>query len=436
MIYALLVVACLLTIASFLLNRRDYIAPSFVFCAVFTFAIAWAAAFADSWNFELHANTFWVIAGGMTEYVVVSAVVQSFSGAVYGKRRVRTKQQLKYIYIPTWKKLIAIFVEVAAILGTVLGIVRIMSASLSNAMVAITQYRDAGLFFGKTMEALPWWVGILRLMATAMGYWFMYVYINNMLVKKHDILTLIVVVLAIFTTLTTGARGDMLFMLVSAVAVFVVLSNKKTGFRKAIKIKTVLLLLAGGIAVLFTLKWSAELIGRTVDFNIADYIAIYCGAEIMNLDIFLQEYHMPTSIWGGQTFINIVPTMGQLLGFNTKGYSLILPFRSSNGYELGNVYTTFYPYIYDFGYMGVVVLVGLMALFTQWNYECVKRVEIDKAPPMSILVFEYIIGAVFFSFFSNKFYEYVANETFLRLIIIWVFMNYFHRKVRIKQPSR
>lgn len=433
MIVVLLFVACMLTLFSFAVNRRDWISPSFIFCAAFTFAIAWAAAFAENWGLKLHMNTFWVIAGGMTEYVLVSAAVQWWMRKKSGYRVVRRKQELVYIEIELWKKIAVILIAVVATVATVVYTVRIMSYSMSNAMAAITAYRDASLFAHKTMESLPGWVGILRLLVAGMGNWFVYVLVNNTLVrKKVDFLLLAIVVLCMLSSMTTGSRGDALFMAEAAVAVFVLLKNKQTGFFKSIRFKTLLKILTLGLVLLFTFQWTAVAIGRVADFALADYIAIYCGAEIANLDMFLQEVRPASEIWGGQTFINIVLWLGPYLGIDPSSYSLDLPFRSANGYNLGNVYTTFYPYIYDFGYLGMIILVGLMAMLVQWNYERAKRVQIKRYPSFSILLYSYIFGTVFFSFFSNKFYEYLFSSTFFYTVIIWWLCNYLFCKVHLK----
>ena len=425
MIYSLFVTACILTVSSFFVNKRDLISPSFLFCAAFTFAIAWATAYSSKWDLQLHWNTYFVIAGGMAEFVVVSGLVQWWMGRIHGKRIIQKKRKLNYIYISPWIKAIIILFSLFIIVATVIGIIRIMSSNLANIMIAITQYRDMGLFEGKTVRALPSWINFGRTMITALGYWFLYVFINNMILKKRDILSLIIVVISAASTLTSGARGDVFFMIVSAVVIYVALKNKQMGFRKSIKIKTLIGILVIGLIVLFTFQWTATAIGRVADFKLADYIAIYCGAEIKNLDMFLQENHMSTHIWGGQTFYSLVHWLGPIFGIKTEGYSLDIPFRSVNGFNLGNVYTTFYPYIYDFGMWGVVVLVGLMALLVQWNYERVKRAPIREKPGLCMLMYEYMSASVVFSFFSNKFYEVQFSENFVRIIIIWLLCNWF-----------
>ncbi len=425
MIVVLLIVSCLLTIVSLYINKKDLVSPAFLFCAAFTFAIAWATVYADKWGFTLHMNTFWVIAGGLLEFVLVSAAVRWFMAKTHTNQITNTKQELIYLQIPIIVKCLIIAFEVLIVAATLFGIMRIMAADWFSLMSAITEYRDAMLFLGEEMQTLPTWVGLGRLFVLALGYWFLYVFINNWIIKRNDYLSLIISILAMLSSMTLGSRGDAFFMVVSAVVLYVVLKNKQQGFRKAIKLRTIIVILLIGIIALLSFKWTAVAIGRVADFELGEYIAIYCGAEIMNLDTFMQEVHYPTRIFGGQTFINMVLWLGPYFGINTEGYTLELPFRWANGYNMGNVYTTFYPYIYDFGIIGLVVLVGLMAFLVQWNYERVKRSKIGEKPRLSILVYEYMSACIVFSFFSNKFYEVMFTQNFVRIVILWLFCNWF-----------
>lgn len=425
----LLLTVYILTMISFFLNKRDLIAPSFLFCAGFAFAITWAVVYASRWDLDLHLNTYLVLSGGIAEYVIVTWLTSLFMDAIRGRKKYRIRQKLQYISVPNAAKIVVILFAFVICAATLFQIARIMASDLLNVMTAVTQYREGIMHQGTKYDSLPSWIGFGRTLVIALGYWFLYVFINNMLVHKKDWLSLAIVVIAMVATLTTGARGIAFFMIISAVVIYVMLKNKQSGFRKSIGFKMILSIMAIGLILLLSFRWTAELMGRYSDFKLADYIAIYCGAEIKNIDLFLQEAHEPTSIWGGQSFINLVYWLGPIFGIDTAGYKLDLPFRRINGFNLGNVYTTFYPYIYDFGVIGLILLVGLMAFISQWVYERAKRSMIGKKPSISLLVYEYISASIVFSFFSNKFYENVFCENFVRYLIFWVLFNWFFFKL-------
>ena len=338
-----------------------------------------------------------------------------------------------FIEVETWKKVVVLIIEVITSAATVIGIVRIMSTNLSQAITAIGEYRSLSMFSDETIQALPAWINVLRSAVLALGYWFLYVLINNFILKKWDFLTLAIVLLAAITSMTTGSRGNAFFMVISAIVMYLLLKKKQTGFRKGIRLKTFLIILMVLVLVLVNSQTIANLVGRGAEeMNPIEYISIYCGAQIMNLDTYLQGNMTPSNIWGGQTFINAVTWLGPILGLDIEHYELDLPFQRANGLNLGNVYTTFYPFIYDFGYIGVFVMTALMALISQWIYERAKRAAFKKTAAFSVILYCYISASIFFSFFSNKFYEQVCNIWFIRSIIIWWLSNMLFCRMHLK----
>ena len=106
-----------------------------------------------------------------------------------------------------------------------------------------------------------------------------------------------------------------------------------------------------------------------------------------------------------------------------------MPFQSVNGYPLGNVYTTFFSWIYDFGYGGILPFTIIMALVTQLFY---RRVRFHVGSPygvMYVLIYSYMAYALFFSFFGNKFYGEIATSNFIKYLLFWaVWMLYLKRQ--------
>ena len=71
------------------------------------------------------------------------------------------------------EKWVVLIIEVVASVATVIGIVRIMSTNLTQAMTAIAEYRSLSMFSDETMQALPTWINLLRSAVLALGYWFL-----------------------------------------------------------------------------------------------------------------------------------------------------------------------------------------------------------------------------------------------------------------------
>lgn len=187
---------------------------------------------------------------------------------------------------------------------------------------------------------------------------------------------------------------------------------------------------------LMAFAYLTSFIGRSVQrTDYLYYIAIYCGASIKNLDSFLTESIVHSDIWGKMTFINIIHYIGARFGIQGLNYSISLNYNSIGAYALGNVYTIYYAFIKDFGYIGMLLLVALMAIISQVVYEKMKTTY-TRSNILSI-VYCFIVGLLAFSFFSNKFYEGVFDMNFIKYIVCWYLLDvvFGKRKTFIKSPK-
>lgn len=123
------------------------------------------------------------------------------------------------------------------------------------------------------------------------------------------------------------------------------------------------------------------LIGRTQNDlsldNVMSSLFVYAGAPIFNLDIYLQNPWKQThGLFGELTFIKLINWIGIKFDISSFIYELDLPFLSYQNYALGNVYTTFYAFYYDFQFLGVVFLTLFMAIFSIWLYNKVRNEDL------------------------------------------------------------
>ena len=181
-----------------------------------------------------------------------------------------------------------------------------------------------------------------------------------------------------------------------------------------------------GIATFLSLfKQLAILLGREVTTSSFDYLAIYLGAEIKNLDIFIRGNRFPITndIFHTQTFIFISSFFGKIFGAKNISYKLDLPFQGVNGFDLGNVYTMFYQFLYDLGYIGVFLFTLIMAFIIQIIYSKAKSYQDNGKVSYSILLYGYCVNTLILAFFSNKFYELVANTSIVYVVLFWIILN-------------
>ena len=117
-------------------------------------------------------------------------------------------------------------------------------------------------------------------------------------------------------------------------------------------------------------------------------------------------------------------------------YPLDLPYQTANGLNTGNIYTTFYAYIYDFGYIGIIILPFIIGFVSEIIYIKAKNTNLNNEKiNLSIILYSYIFYTLAFSFFSNKFFEGTCTPTFIKYVIIWLLLKYIIQKMSVKQTN-
>ncbi len=336
MLYFMYILLIFMLVLSFFLGRKDPFSPAVVFCASFVFCCSWAVVFANQWNLELHVNTFNVIIFGVFTYMMSALCARLFMEKIKGRKVYL--QEISSIEIQNWIVLLCILGEIFVIILSIFSLKKI--TGLDNISSAINAY-DQSVKFSDKPYNYPMYVNLLRRAVGALGYWFAYVlascYISN---KKIKIGYLLVFSLSFVSQLLSGGRNASINMVIGLCAFFAFFAQKKKKFYKYhIPIKIFLRVIIIVLVALFFFQRLGIAMGRDVVTIGINYVAGYCGAQIKNLDIFLQESIPISKIWGSQTFINVINWIGPKIGILENPYRLYLPFRRVNNMNLGNVST-------------------------------------------------------------------------------------------------
>lgn len=433
MIYLLLVLLIVLLIITFYSNKKELISPSFVFCFSFVFSLIWAVAFYEEWNLSsFHKNTFYVILGGVILFVITSSIIKLLF-SVFSKKKKRDFC-INYIYIDKYVKIFVIIILLLTIFFSIKDLLRITGYSINNIFAAIKRY-DYLDKFSSVSVSFSRITHLLRTISNALTYWFMFVFVNNFIYnKKISILDLSIILLGITSTLLSGGRNTMITIILAGASMFMLLYYKKNTNKKSkLSFRTKLLIIILPIIGLLSFPKLTYLVGRNVSTTNTYYLAIYCGAPIKNLDTYLQEYE--DSVYENKeniTFRNFIVWYNSKFGTG-ETYKFDQPFRYINGYQLGNVYTLFYSYVYDYGYIGVITLTSLMAVITQFIYEKCKRVNNINKPNLWILIYGFLFCHILLAYFNNKFYEVLVTISFVKYVFFWIIFNNTLLKIKFKK---
>lgn len=435
----LFVLLIIITIFSFYLNKRDIIAPSFIFSLSFLFCSSWCVLYYKKWEMkDFHLNTFLVILSGVITFLIFSLLIKYSFEKNIAKEEKETKKKsnsIDYIRISPIFKIVFFIFNILVLFGCLISIIKMVGGSWNNIVDAIYKYDQTNKFSNSTYT-MPKLVGIGLLIAHALTYWYIYIFINNFLFnKKIDIIILLTIISGASSSIAQGGRNGVVNMIIFGIVIFIMLYRKKYNKKLRYTIKQVIISISFLIIILVLFMVSAKLMGRKISNNYLDYLAVYCGAEIKNLDIFLQELKSYDFDNNSQTFYNIVNWIGPKLGL-TKEYKLDIPFRNINGFNLGNVYTTFYSFIYDYGYIGAFLCTAFMAGLTQIIYELSLKEKLKEVPSIFTMIYGYMFSSILLSFFSNKFYEQNFSKNFIYSLLFWIFMNWIEKKLKNRKKIK
>lgn len=438
-IYLLIFTLLLVLFVAYKTMGKDLMSPAFLYTAPFCIALLCGAVYADKWSLELHFNTFVTILSGAFLFVLICIIVHFSYGKWLLKTSKKKDNRCTAINVESWKIVLTIIVQCIS-LYVVVGSMRASLAKYGisgNLSLLMYYFRSYSLFSEYSVGISELAIN-LRLFSIAVCYIWIYVFVNNRILKikvKNEILLIISFGLGIANSVILGARGEALQLIFAFVAIWFFIKRKNNNWKTNIKFKQIIVLMVGLLFILVFFKSAGDLLGRSSVIasttSATDEIAKYLGAEIKNLDLFLNEEHSKPVVFGEQTFSVLLNWIDEKysMGWNIDS---ILAFRRVNGISLGNVYTLYAPLVYDFGYIGAMIMIMTMAFFSQCLYENVLVEKKGKVINGKIILNSYILFLLTFSFFGERIFSSILNFSFYKYILIWLFMMWFVKKVHFK----
>ena len=231
------------------------------------------------------------------------------------------------------------------------------------------------------------------------------------------------IIVVFLGTLLTGAKGHVLNVVVQFALFYLYFYYS---FHRSFQISNKLLLKMCIILILLasTFRGLNEIVGGNVEGRRnSDMLAMYCGAEIKNLDIIVNRDTHHSNKWGEKTFANFYKEIEHDTDKNPGEFFTV------GNFDLGNVYTQ-YGYVYmDWGVEGIFLVNILIAVISMYFYNK-SKMAITTPTKINPYLFLYVIIAysIFQTFFSSKFTEVVITFGFLRTMIYIIVMSWFLKK--------
>lgn len=423
---------------NYTLTKGDFLAPSTLFCEMFFLYELVCVIGQSYYAITIHLETIAVITCGLTVFTCFQMLS---SGKGFSTYRFSDPIDLKpkYINIPQKYINLLIVLQIATIfffiryLQAIAGAYGSGGSSLSE---MISLYDTMTKFWTTTFRnlnvSIPMFYRIFNPITSAAAYIILYVAVNNFMVCRKVKLSYIVVVgLLCILILLNGSRSPLLriftmVVILNYVFYYRIRLRKNKGLKSFMKLAGLMIIVAA--AMFLTLIF----MGRVEKFTgLLSNLFVYLGAPIVNLDTFFVNSGVSfvggfSSLFGEHTFGTLYSYIGKLFGIEAftsiKGINSFT--YSSNGIEIGNVYTTFYPFVYDFGFIGVLPLISIVAAYYAFSYKKVLKKRGRGVIDFRLFIYSYLFNDLMMLTFSNRFFETVLDAPFIKhFLFSWLLIQ-------------
>lgn len=443
MIYLLLIVFLIMLYLTFKKFDKDIIAPPVVLVAGYTLSIVCAVVNVKNWGIDLHLNTFFVLVYGTLLFVITGYIVKKWMEKKYTCYEVNNHQKLMPISIKTKYLYVYIAFQILVMIIWVWNIYTITNSlgyyeNFAERMVTFRKWNSYGIDWINNYFYV--FLNQFNQISMISPYLFLYIIVYNYFVNKNlhnSTFLFISIILSIMQIFLTGGRLNVIALFLSCCLYYFLFYykyyNRRFLIDRKFLMKLFILLICGGIGFYYT----KVIVGRGDDINIGDiipYLTMYVGGPIQLLDMFLQKPIEVSDIWGKEVFSTLNFQLIRFGILNIKPYIIHLEFRTAEtGAFLGNIYTAYRSYIYDFGFIGLTILPIIFSGFVNYLYYMViYKCKFSKVNLM-FLFYSSIFWVIFFDFVRSFFFSVICSFIVIKQLIFLIILTaIFVKGFRIK----
>lgn len=361
-----------MTAAVYMLNDGAFLHPGVIVSAVFTLS-AFFVCLNPEWQIVISVKTYLVIAGGILLFLIGCQI----GGCVELNFKILRNDRVDRISLPRIvdiadQKKLMWFVDLICIGVTALYFrnqyrVSVELGNRNGVAGMIGTLRSAVLVDSDAFQ-LGGMLNIGLAFCRAAGFICLFLLIGSFFTHKGKKRHFIIPVACLLTNIVLQTGRGALIGIVTTV-IYNIFFVAKTYSGKEINRKIIKYAAIGFLLFFVLFRLLGTLTGKTAVWSFWDTLSIYAGSSIVCLDNFLNGTWTLSSLFGVKTFKGIYGLL------NTLGFSVP---AASNHAEMfrwqtysSNVYSSFFPYLQDFGIAGTLVveiLVGLMCGFVWKRY--------------------------------------------------------------------
>lgn len=432
MIEHLFLVASILLIAASAYRRFKYdlLSPTVISCVVFTFSVLLSCIGLTSWNHHEHLN-------GMLIAIFLTGLFCFYLGEILARKLFfknhkipnnRKPKPLQPLKIKKWLLVVTIIFVVSTIIVLIFEIKRVCAAYgfESNSIPKLLAfYRSkTALFSSEILEGgadIGFLAKQMKKVVDAICLIFTYVVVRNVIARQKKtkiILPAVILLLCYLSSFLSSGRSLLMHFLVALVIIALLLfykTQKPAEIRQNNR-RLIPILCATCIIVLAIFYAVLPLTGRSTQGESAtEYISFYLGTSVpsFNSKVHHVESKSDDYLIGEKTFDGLYQT------FNRYG---IIDYTKPTSNEWvwfknfkSNVYTSFFSYYYDFGFLGVIVLQFIFGLVISYLYLYARYAK----NTFLLLIYANYTYILIDQIRDDHFYGLISSSTIVYLMIIY-----------------
>ena len=409
--YSLISILCVLLIFNFLYSVKSMPTqtnPSSMYG--FGFMIGAIICYVYRWEWEMYdwsTTTFMLIVIGVLSFTITNTLPLKLSPIKYDSIK-STKRSPFRIHNYQLKKPIVFFILFYELIYFILYHLLVLGG------VSISNLTEALLTIREEEEALPPLIQRMELFSGVFTYYMDYLFAKNLAFKvnnSYSRLVLLVVIVCIFGTFLTGAKGLAVYQILFIGFVWSIIKFKINPAkpRRVFELKKMVKLCLIAIIIILFFGAIADFQGRGSELGPLYYFGIYTGGGMKNLDLFVNSTLKPSAFWGEYSLHFFNPLKE---GFHQN--------QIIDGYPTGNLATAFQYYYKDFGLIGTGFFVAFIAIIMYYLYKkAILTDELEtKGFSIWIFLFAYLGRGLALSFFTETFFLLFFAVYQLRTIVL------------------
>lgn len=415
----------LASISLFFYFNYDLIQPTVSFFFVMTFSLFLGVFNINKWNLYVGPDTSLIVIGGMLSFAMGAGFVHFYFYNRAATTVVRSKNKIEKIRFGIYKVpyLIVVICSFITLILSLMSVKELyeLSLQLGNQSGLANMIKTLRYPLERGEISFSRWVSYRNLVAMIFATSFLFVFMNNLIMRSRLLLRDCVYLLPIVATIpffimSTGRRSIVHFVICGLVMA-IILYQRKNGTSHKAKLKIVKMIGVTGIfsiALYFILGFltGKVSIGGRSPLTI---ISHYGGLSVPALEQYVTSVHVENQYFLQNTMMGIYGNLNSL-GFHFEPGKPFLPFVEFQGTEhiTTNVYTVFYRLLADYSFPGLLIIMFVFGVILTYFYDDLKH----SNSSCKLVIYSYYGYIPFFLFIDDQFMGLFTSRTVYFCILL------------------